>query len=458
MFSDEGAQERDTTPNTDALVDVTDLIMHAGFSPLSIANLPITNAFEEYRQAIGIESSTVGCLSTDSLCGSRDDAVIKHTENESQPTDMVNDEFMFDDEDNEACDMFADDDVGFEAVNTRRSSIIASPHRDQAKLSTTTPVKSYDPVYEAMGDDQEDFSNDTGMESEQQKSDAPGVLIPSASAAGNEYSYFDAASLQAMGCNWAGARHWKRGLRSAIAKTVEATLPEKGKDTVEDVDEEVAEIVKNKRSNSKEKNSKPALRIDFSQGFVDVSSFLPPRGKRGGDPTCQTAGAIDKAMFQARDGSLLLPHDAKFTAKDLCRLFLRPRLIVPPEDLKDLLQPALTRFTADSLQKMDNFQSDGVSNSLYGEKDFVWGSFAADVLSFKNNGQQPLFNVHAAENNEFVDCGNEDNDLYEGFGDDDDACLPTDNIENVTAQLEGLTINNNNLIKANRVVEKVNIG
>lgn len=406
---------------------------------------------------IGVEPSTVGCLNTSNLCSSRDPSHITQvaSTNIQHAESFDGGDFHCDDDDVDVCDMFGDDfDGGFESVNIRRSSIMASPHRDAAKLTPGTPAKGYDPIYDALGDGEpEEVVDENNGPNAEQHDNKTSIMIPSASAAGNEYSYFDVMSLQTMGCNWAGARHWKRGLRSAIAKSAD-TAPAAEADDVRD--EKQVEEVTTKRSSSKSAAKMP-MRINFTQGAVDVSSMLPPKGKRGGDPTSQTAGSIDKAMISARSGGLLLPHDAQFTAKDLCRLFLRPRLIVPPHDLKEHLQPALMRYNADSLQKVDNLHSNGtVSSSLYGEKDFVWGSFAADVLSFNVNQNEPA--LHMNSNNADDDGPyDDDNGLYEGFGEDDDNEV-TSTVDDVIEHMQGLSINKKNLIQAARVVDKVDIG
>lgn len=452
VFTSEGAEEKTKAINTAALVDVSDLIMHAGFTPFSLANIPIAVALDNYREMIGVEPTMTGCLNTVNLTATRSTTDFSNVN--MQVTIPNNDEiadFQFDDEENDVCDMFGDDDDdgGFETVNIRRSSIIASPKRDQAKLLATTPSKGSDPIYDALGDD-DDVDEVESLPAAPENTAT--IMIPSAAAAGNEYSYFDANSLG--GCNWAGARHWKRGLRSAIAKTVEVTEAQKDK-----VDSPTEEVAKERPEPKAKGAAKMPVRIDFSQGAVDVTSLLPPKGKRGGDSTCQTAGAVEKAMIAARGGSLLLPHDAKFTAKDLCRLFLRPRLIVPPNDLKEHLQPALMRHNVDGQHKVDSLQSSSVSNSLYGEKDFVWGSFAADVLTFNANQNEPLFKRTHVPEDDLGGFDDEDNGLYEGFGEDDDneAGVST-HVDEVAGQMQGLTINNKNLIQAKRVVEKLDIG
>ena len=438
------------------MVDVSDIIIHAGFSPMSIADLPIAAALDNYREMVGVEPTTMGCLLTKNLTSSRETTDMP-TDNNQQgsmsPQSTGNGaDFFCDEDDNDVCDMFDDDlDTGFDAVNIRRSSIIASPHRDQSKLTVGTPSKKFDPLYDAMGNDATDCADEVvpsaveNMSAENKAS----IMIPSAAAAGNEYSYFDASTLQSMGCNWAGARHWKMALRTAIKKTADPVVSTQQ----EDEGAEANEVVEARRDPAVKAKSKQPSRIDFTRGAIDISTMLPPRGKRGGDPTCQTSGSVEKAMMQANGGALLLPHDAQFTAKDLCRLFLRPRLIVPPHDLKDHLKPALMRYNADSLQKVDN--SSSVSSSLYGEKDFVWGSFAADVLAFSVNQNEPVLNMVAAMDND--NACDDDNGLYEGFGEDDDYDSPA-GVNDVAELMKGLAIDNNKLIQASRVVEKVNIG
>ena len=130
------------------------------------------------------------------------------------------------------------------------------------------------------------------------------------------------------GNHWAGARHWKSGLRK---RTPSATSANTG-----DADDGAK---KTKKRQTKEK-----FRFDFSSVGVGVCDQIEncPRptadGKTGrgrADTTIMTAAAIQKNATLAKGGAYSLPQDANVTVKDLCRLFQWTALIVPPYNVTE---------------------------------------------------------------------------------------------------------------------------
>jgi hypothetical protein len=138
------------------------------------------------------------------------------------------------------------------------------------------------------------------------------------------------------GNQWAGARHWKSGLRKRTAGAAGQT----------DDDAVAKEAVKPKKRQTKEK-----FRFDFSVVGEGVSAQIndcpKPVVSEGGkktkspaDATVMTAAAIQKNITTAKGGVYLLPEDAKINVKDLCRLFQWPALIVPPYSVTEGTEPS----------------------------------------------------------------------------------------------------------------------
>jgi hypothetical protein len=473
-FSNTEAVEETKEPSAISMVDVTDLIMHCGFTPLSLVGLPVSATLQQYRSALGHRAVAV---STDasaeiSACKNVIDAdghviiqpmptassISGATSASAESGRGVNESFDDDGDMGNIDDIFGDD-VDDGPVNARRSSILLkSPAH---KRIASTPAKDSGGWDAVLGDAAED-AQENNVSMSNVESAEPAIVVPTASSAGDEYSYFDAAALQESGLHWAGARHWKMPLRSALAKSKGT---EAANASVVGPSDNTAAEDKSTVKAKKAKSPKQAFKFDFTQAPIDILSMVPKSSKRG-DPTTQTTAAIEKAKASAND--LMLPQDAKYSVKDLCRMFLRPRLLVPPEDLESFMRASILKQKTD-ISKSAAGLGGSVPSSMYGEQDFLWGSFSSSsngnalkssIFGFKSN-VAPSYNLD--DDNSIGYDGADDGD----FDDDQEAPQVNGNaeasnrnisVDSVMTQMQGLNINSNNLLQAARVVEKVDIG
>ena len=88
------------------------------------------------------------------------------------------------------------------------------------------------------------------------------------------------------------------------------------------------------------------------------------------------AAAVEKSITLADEGAYVIPQNANVQAKDLCRLFLRPRMIVPPPMLVHMLVPASQGGGgggASGPSRGASATSSLLSGSLGNEEDLIWG-------------------------------------------------------------------------------------
>lgn len=168
--------------------------------------------------------------------------------------------------------------------------------------------------------------------------------------------------------------------------------------------------------------------LDFNSKWLNDSLFTPPVSSRGVAGLQLTASAKEKNLNLSN--SLLLPVDSKIQSRDLCRLYLCPRMLVPP--------PNFVNVILSSSQKKVN---DVILSSSHDKVDLIWGE--TQTLDGKRVVNQP------PQYNNDDDYGHDDM-IYEG--DDDDYEVP------ITQAMGGLNINSSNLLQASRTVEKVDIG
>jgi hypothetical protein len=237
----------------------------------------------------------------------------------------------------------------------------------------------------------------------------------------NDYTFFN-SDIVSKNNSWAGAKHWKFGSKILIKPSkkniVEITQKENG------IDNEIE--VENTFKVTKSKNVKVTL--DFNSAMLHDSLFDPPVNSRGVAALQLTTSAKEKNFNLSN--SLLLPPDSKIQTRDLCRLYLCPRMLVPPPNL-------VTDILSSSQKKVN----DVMLSSSHDKVDLIWGE--SKTLDGKRVVNQP------PQYNNDDDYGHDDM-IYEC--DDDDYDVP------ITQAMEGLNINSMNLLKASRIVEKVNIG
>jgi len=159
------------------------------------------------------------------------------------------------------------------------------------------------------------------------------------------------------------------------------------------------------------------------------------------------------------EGAYTLPPDAKLGPKDLCRLFCSPQMIVPPTNMKAIMNPSSSASCGSKIEAM-----------VTGHHDIMWGDVHADLIAKLQNTSSKSTGFKNEDDN---DCGSDYNDGDDNFVyndedyDDDDALKSvSDNNKEVGAVdtnvvggiQDGLQIRVDGMLQASRKVEKINIG
>lgn len=276
----------------------------------------------------------------------------------------------------------------------------------------------------------------------------------------SEFGYFDMNQVMSQQNAWAGAKHWKFGRRARTTPVPSETASLINvNDAGDDSDGEEATAGGKAKKPKKKAAVKDNMFFDFESEPLSRDAFLvPKKGKT--DTTVLAAAALDKQRQNAMESIYDLPPDAKLQAKDLCRLFLCPSIIVPPT------QPGFAQALGDA-KPMTHTQ------------DRVWGamqeapkqrkqSSRKSILLSKPINPEELFHSIADDNADYGD--NYDDDGGDNFvgGSNDDYhqdfnCTILDESQFFGTQgsqqsVLGLEINTGNLLKAARTVDKVDIG
>ena len=227
-------------------------------------------------------------------------------------------------------------------------------------------------------------------------------VIASGSGESDEYAFFDVAALMTHGANnnWAGSKHWKRAstrtsarnAEAAIANTLTGQAAVNGNDVVED------EVIS--KGSKKPRAKKAGIELDFSltfDSFPKESLFKPSVSRGAANSALMTTAAIKKQTESAEEGDLFLPVDSKLLPKDLCRLFLAQRMVVPP--------PALAHLLKCGGHAKDVSTSSGGNGA--NEQDLVWGH---SVVSQNEKFTGSIENV---DNENELEYGNDDGVDYD---------------------------------------------
>jgi hypothetical protein len=287
---------------------------------------------------------------------------------------------------------------------------------------SSTSQDSLDPS--SMGSATEQASSDVMTDWEQ---------VPIVS--NNDYAFVNLDVLNKANA-WAGAKHWKYATRSRLAAPkAEEPVTEQADDasaSMEDVEME------EKKKTSKKSSKKDKFNIDFlnmSDSSIDRSIFVvsEPTARSKSDPTQLTAAAIEKMEASADD--LLLPADARISIQDLCRLFILPNLILPPPPSAEVLRKAVI-----SVSKVS-------ADATSGKADIIWGQSQYLPSQSSSSSNRLQSNAPFAEPEDFhdYDLAND-----EGFNYD------TDPVDSMPCS-ESDSTNSNGLVKATRIVEKIQV-
>jgi hypothetical protein len=221
-------------------------------------------------------------------------------------------------------------------------------------------------------------------------------------------------------------------------------------DPAEEADEEGEPSAAGKKRKAAPKKTSRAkqevLPIAFTLDMVNEADFeLPAKGKR--DVSLLTDAALEKANSAAEINALLLPFDSKLQLKDLCRLFLAPKVIVPPAQFHSIVQASLVKAASSSSRALRRDPDE--------EQDSIWGQrgVANQTTPGTRQQQQVLASSPADEGaDDFFDDNGDD-----GGWDDDYDQNEAQSGTSSGVPLTGLEINQSKLLQAGRVVEKIQI-
>jgi condensin complex subunit 2 len=419
-------------PNDSSIIDISTLILKSGFTYMDLAKMTICPALDEYRKTLGIQDDSTGSVTTEfvteqlSLVATSEPVV----NSSSSPVQQNNDVMDYGDDDNGygfECYDDNDDDVPVAPQETRKSY---TPNR---RLSGAPKLD-----WDELPQTRVPFGGSSEPEVEQLESNIDTGIAGITS--NNEYNFFDMNMISKSNA-WAGARHWKFATRisSRLAKQDEAKANEIVEETNDDGKEKSAKS--QSRIKKKEKS-----KIDFFDEWVSEDSFVTPSGKS--DTTIMTSAAILKNEAASSEGALFLPPDAKLEIRDLCRLFLCNRILVPPSNMENILASKSKNLRQQRFQGI-------ISSSTVGQADIVWGA----KMNNQNTNAGFMRPIVAQAYDDYAGGDDDDNDYGEYGNAYDDNCDDNDNAQVLPQEDEnGLAINNNNLVQATRKVEKVNIG
>lgn len=265
----------------------------------------------------------------------------------------------------------------------------------------------------------------------------------------HDYTFFDTNALT-KGNAWAGARHWKYAAkrREAAELTSKRSSERQKAALLNSADStETAEVNSTpSTSNAKGSTEKGAPVVVFTvEGVEEGLLELPTSGQKT-DATLLKGVKGDASVAKE---SLFLPLDAKVEVKDLYRLYLVPKLVVPPPSgNKQALMLAMQKKSITSKFK-DMFSAEG--------SDQIWGQATVQlkVDGVPRNGAV-AFNGELGGYGENDDYGDDYDD--DGGGGGDDYYDDDDHDQDTTEAMDGLTIDKNSLLKATRTVAKIEIG
>jgi hypothetical protein len=438
--------DEETTPPSSDSVDITDLVTKSGVDLSYLAELQVCPALDEYREQLQINLPTTfpnqyenillnglftyydNDVAPTDLVPSTNNLFIAPV-NKSEPNTNVGDDNDFVDDNN---DWTGDDNNDVSVDNN--NNMVEGEYGEIMETMESLPNNFNDEI--ANFNIAQTESSDT-LSDIQKGMD--GLKI---SAVSQDYAFFDINSLSKDN-SWAGARHWKyasaRQQDSNPIAVVVTKLNSRNKHVVGD-NESISEGVERGElveidCKKKKKSTKSDLtnKIEFSPTMFDETEFGLPSCKKI-DSTIISSAMLEKGSSEAEVNSLLLPQDAKIEVKDLCRLFLAPKIIVPSSvNMKDIIVASTNNGSHLSVTYKKMFSNEGC--------DRLWGKLDKPRT---NNSINESFNDD--ENNFY---GENEGD----FGDDGEAEVYEEEI----IVEEGLGINQDNLLQAKRTVEKINI-
>jgi len=488
------------------IVDVSDLIFKCGFDAQSLLSLTVCPALEDYRRTIGISETTAGAfdlndypayfppVSVGPPSQAAEGAVVLTSAGAPLGPVAAGGVGAYDDVGFDGPDAYADDgddgdnDYGgndndfpsndddgdaqytgasassrntLEAAVARRKTLDAESHKMQwlAEAPATADADAGAVSSEV----------DAAAAADAVVWDSAGITST------NDYSFFDLEAISKSN-SWAGARHWKYATRKTAALDRVARLPaaaeedeheEAGAGAEEGKDGNALAAGGEEKKGTKkgDKKEKDKFVFDFRCGFVGEDAFAVPAAKsRGGDVTCLTAAALEKDAAAGAEGVLFLPPDAKLQTSDMCRLMMCGNIIVPPPMLAHAFIKQVNAAAASSSSRpAQRAVRTGLYSSSVQGPDVIWGQVrkVAAPAGSTFAGQFGQAAPSWGHDND-VDDDHDDHDggdFGEDFCDgDNDYDGPAANNTASQPEPEGLYINTAALLRAPRLVEKIDIG
>lgn len=466
-------QTLETVTSCSQRLDISDLISRCGFDMADLLTMSICPALLSYRETIGIEESLLGAFdpldfpdlsSNDAADG---DVLSSPVQPESDSSSYINnsdfdyqgagDDDNDDDDDNNeggyGGDCFADSPVtqprlasarkSLRIGLSRRSSIGGPVQKIQWDMESSRNSASTGAPATPQSKGKADLSSDSSGSANSAVWDARGI------SCSNEYSFFDLDMVNKSN-SWAGARHWNYATRRQAASNIELSAEPSSSVDAGDAKESAVTTVKQRAAASKAlKGVKEKFFLRPMAECPLESLFAIPKAKtRGADVTFLTAAALGKEECFAEEGGLFLPPDAKLQTSDLCRLMLCNNIIVPPP----LLAHVFMKLAASS-------SSASSSGSKGKGGDVIWGQVRHIPVAASSSTFNSSRELHDDDDD---DDGNDGGGYYaEDFcdPDGDEVSNEVDITESVAQSMEkGLFISSEGLLRANRTVNKIDIG
>jgi condensin complex subunit 2 len=426
----------ESSSSSSSMIDISTLILKSGFTYTDLEKMTICPHLDEYRKTLDIIDSDAGIVTNEfvseqaSLVASSE----PYAKSSSSPEQQMDEPIVDYGDDDNGCGFECYDDNGDDnQVISPQEKRKSTPSR---RLSGA-PKLDWDDIPQTrvpFGEYQPDVPEEQQIE--------PTVEAVAGITASNEYNFFDMNMISKTNA-WAGARHWKFATRmsSRLANKDESNNNQNVAE--ENKNDDDNNNTEKSKTQQKSINKKEKSKIDFFDEWVSEECFATPSGKS--DTTVMTNAAILKNETASEEGALFLPPDAKLEIRDLCRLFLCNRILVPPTNMENILASKAKNLRQQRFQGI-------ISSSSVGQADIVWGSkenqkdtnagFMRPVVAQSN------YDYGDDDDNDYGEYGNASYDQY------DESEIPATTQE----ESNGLAINTNNLIQATRKVEKVNIG
>lgn len=446
------AEEASIAKDTPTTINMHDLIQRSGVTVQSILPLSICPKFSEYRSQVGTQESTVGVI-PDSVIAALAATELSPPAYTLTPPSSSPAVSEFSPIAAPIMDFGDNFDHGAPFDDFGDTPGPEDYFVDEAIIPASTNTRSDSPSQNAGTKLRWNVAGDDEQRVRQEQADFSKNLESLKLNTANDYGYFDIDDLHSSGNAWAGAKHWKYATRAAKKVPQDSSTPESA-------NAEPSTPSKAEKSKKKTASKKESTVLTFTLDLVDSSKFGSTKSKSkktSKDTTLLTAAAIEKSKGEAT--ALLLPSDEKLKVRDLCRLFLLPNIVVPPKSVNILAK--------NSKSKAAGTRARALLDNMAGEE-LVWdasnqGISTTLIAVEKTADMAPLdmSNIGGEDDDEidqgvafddFAAAGDYDYDTYSGAVVDDRSAEGSG-----TPVSSGLAINQNNLVQAGRMVQKIDI-